>query len=201
MYEVIPKTKIDQNHLRSLSLSTEAYDFWSMPKELGLKADIMVPPDFQQNFERFLHKFNISYTIATDNVNAIVQKERFFQTISRTFNRQINFNRYLRYNEILDYLDSLAEKYPELVTVTTIGKSYEKRDIKTILISNGNSTEQKSTIFIDAGIHAREWIAPATALYMIHELVENNAENNNLLNNLNFIILPVINPGEFHFKW
>lgn len=28
----------------------------------------------------------------------------------------------------------------------------------------------KPSIFIDAGIHAREWIAPATALFIINEV-------------------------------
>lgn len=200
LYEVIPNTKVDQNHLRSLSLSTEAYDFWTMPKELGRKSDIMVAPDFQDNLENFLQKLNISYTVAVENVETIVQKERFLQAMSRAFSRPYKFNRYYRYNEIVDYIDNLAKKYPELVTVTTIGKSYEKKDIKMIFISDKNSSEIKNTILIDAGIHAREWIAPATAMYVIHELIEKYSENKNLLKNLDWIIVPVSNVDGYEYS-
>ncbi|TKR68533.1 hypothetical protein L596_024502 [Steinernema carpocapsae] len=34
-----------------------------------------------------------------------------------------------------------------------------------------NSTKPKNVLFINAGIHAREWVAPATALYTIRSLV------------------------------
>lgn len=199
MYRVIPHTKIEQNHLRTLSLSTEAYDFWSMPKQLGERSDVLVPPDYQKDFERFLQKFGIRYTIAMENVETVVQKERYLQSVSRTFSRSIKFNRYYMYNEIIEYLDNLAIKYPKLVTVNTIGKSFENRDIKTITISDKSSNETKNTILVDGGIHAREWISPATALYIIHELVENYAKNKKVLSNLNWIILPVVNPDGYEY--
>lgn len=31
-------------------------------------------------------------------------------------------------------------------------------------------TGKKISMWIDAGIHAREWIAPATAMYIVHEV-------------------------------
>lgn len=199
MYNVIPKTKSEQNHLHSLALSTESYDFWSMPKKIGEISDVLVPPEFQESFESLLKKFGIAYSIAMDNVETLVQKERFLQSVSRAFSRSIKFNRYYRYDEIVEYLDNLAVKYPKLVTVKTIGKSFENRDIKTITISDQHSNKKKNKILVDAGIHAREWIAPATALYIIHELVENFAKNRNVLNNLDWVILPVINPDGYEY--
>ena len=35
----------------------------------------------------------------------------------------------------------------------------------------------KPAMWIDAGIHAREWIAPATATWMLNELVENDDDH------------------------
>lgn len=127
-----------------------------MTKTIGDSSKVLVPPDYQDNFERFLHKFNITYTIAVDNVATVVEKERFLQSVSRAFTRSIKFNQYYRYNEIVDYLNNLAKIYPKLVTVNTIGKSFEGRDIKTITISDGQrSNGTKNTILVDAGIHAR----------------------------------------------
>lgn len=94
----------------------------------------------------------------------------------------------------------LAKDYPNVVTVETIGKSYENRDMNLVHISSGPRSPSKPIIFVDAGIHAREWIAPAVALYLINQLVENSA-NSNLLENLDWIILPSVNPDGYEFTW
>ena len=44
---------------------------------------------------------------------------------------------------------------------------------KTKLIHFFIAGVQKPTIFIEGGIHAREWISPATVTLFIHELVAN----------------------------
>jgi murein tripeptide amidase MpaA len=105
----------------------------------------------------------------------------------------ISFDRYYRHAEINKYLDSLGSDFPSQVKVENVGKSYEGRDIKVVTISNGDG-RSKNSIFIDAGIHAREWIAPATALYFISELVDAQSNFSRLLNELDFVIQPVVNP-------
>jgi murein tripeptide amidase MpaA len=44
-----------------------------------------------------------------------------------------------------------------------------------------------------SGIHAREWISPATVSYFIQQLVEVPA-NAKLLQNVDWYIMPVMNP-------
>ena len=44
------------------------------------------------------------------------------------------------------------------------------------------------------GIHAREWISPATATYIIKELVENYRQNQYLIDVFDFYVIPVANP-------
>ncbi|KAK5642670.1 hypothetical protein RI129_008837 [Pyrocoelia pectoralis] len=101
-------------------------------------------------------------------------------------------------HEIINaYLDTLAAQYPDLVQLETIGNSYEGRELKVIQIST-NRAASKPAIFIDAGIHAREWLAPAQALYIIKELVE-NVENRRLLEKVDWHILPVMNPDGYEY--
>lgn len=105
--------------------------------------------------------------------------------------------RFLRYDEILQFLDKIEAKSTESsvnVTVKTIGKSFEGREIKTVTISSGDG-KAKNSIFIDAGIHAREWIAPATALYIIDQL----ASGNYSLEDFDWVILPVVNPDGYEY--
>ena len=44
----------------------------------------------------------------------------------------------------------------------------------------------KPAVWIDGGIHAREWIAPATATWIIKELVENDYKHPDLTENLDW---------------
>ena len=51
----------------------------------------------------------------------------------------------------------------------------------------------KPAIFMDCGIHAREWVSPAFCLYAIDQLVEDQA----LLDLYDFYIIPVANPDGY----
>lgn len=96
-------------------------------------------------------------------------------------------------------MDHLAETYPEFVKIIDIGKSYEGRDLKMIHISKPSDVK-KPKIFIDGGIHAREWIAPAQVVYIINQLVENATANMDLLENLDWYLIPVVNPDGYEFS-
>ena len=68
-------------------------------------------------------------------------------------------------------MQKLAKKYPDRVEVETIGKSTEKRAINLMKIGFRNGTAKtKKIVWIDAGIHAREWIAPSSALYIANQV-------------------------------
>lgn len=53
-------------------------------------------------------------------------------------------------------------------------------------------------IISDAGIHAREWIAPAQALYVITKLVEDVTESD-VVENVDWVIVPLLNPDGYEF--
>ncbi|XP_077290254.1 carboxypeptidase B-like [Arctopsyche grandis] len=114
-------------------------------------------------------------------------------------NGTISFTSYNRYDEINAYLDVLAEKYPTRVTVETLGTTEEGREIKVIKISsNGGNDPNKPIIVSDAGVHAREWIAPATAMYMITKLVEDITERD-VADNVDWFIIPLTNPDGYEY--
>jgi len=83
-------------------------------------------------------------------------------------------------------MSRLAEEHPQIVRLEQIGKSYENRWIYKIKVCiciyhifiDGHKIFQigkpktflKPAIWIDAGIHSREWISISTALYIINEV-------------------------------
>ncbi|XP_070135470.1 carboxypeptidase B1-like [Drosophila bipectinata] len=109
-------------------------------------------------------------------------------------------NDYYTHEEIQDYLDGLARSYGNRVELKEVGKSYENRTLRTITISNGDGRPGKNVIFMDAGIHAREWLTHTTALNIINELVVNYEHNKDLLEDYEWIILPLVNPDGYTYS-
>lgn len=64
-------------------------------------------------------------------------------------------------------------------------------------ISNGNSGNK--AIWIDGGIHAREWISPASVTYVVNDLVENWDNQPDYIKNVNWYVLPVHNPDGYEY--
>ena len=56
----------------------------------------------------------------------------------------------------------------------------------------------KPAMWIDSGIHSREWISPAVGTWMLNELVENNAAHPTLIDMLDWYFLPVHNPDGYY---
>lgn len=55
-------------------------------------------------------------------------------------------------------------------------------------------------MFSIAGIHAREWIAPAVAVYLLHQLVEKYEENKQVADALDWTIIPLLNPDGYVYS-
>ena len=56
---------------------------------------------------------------------------------------------------------------------------------------------KKPAVWIDSGIHAREWITPAVNTWMLNELVENEDDHPDLLDKLDWYFLPLYNPDGY----
>ena len=50
------------------------------------------------------------------------------------------------------------------------------------------------------GIHAREWLAPSSAIYIINQLVERRENISSGMKSLDFYIIPVLNPDGYEFS-
>lgn len=97
-------------------------------------------------------------------------------------------------------MDDLAAKYPNVVTVETLGNSGKGLEMKVIKISTtGGADKSKPVIISDAGIHAREWIAPALALYVITKLVEDVTESD-VVDKIDWVIIPLLNPDGYEYS-
>nr|ATU82441.1 venom M14 protease [Lethocerus distinctifemur] len=111
----------------------------------------------------------------------------------------ISFHRYNTQEEIVEYVEYLSRVHPHLASSETIGYTAEGRPIQALRVSSDPSA-MKPAILIDAGIHAREWVAPAVALYLMYQLVENYRNNKALVDKLDWYVIPLLNPDGYAYS-
>ncbi|XP_017041461.1 carboxypeptidase B-like [Drosophila ficusphila] len=168
----------------------------------GNSAKVMVHPEEQVNFEKLMEENNADYDIISRDVALTLSSEYEANRMLREripYNGRLGTERYYTHDEINQFIADLAKEYPSRVFLKTVGKSYEGRSLKTITITNGDARRNKNVFLVDGGFHAREWISPAAAVYLISELVENLEENADLLQDFDWVILPVVNPDGYEF--
>ncbi|KAJ9061299.1 hypothetical protein DSO57_1022094 [Entomophthora muscae] len=106
------------------------------------------------------------------------------------------FGRYATYTGMRKMLFVWAKSHPGLATfIPSIGRSVEGRDLFAFKISTGPG---RRSIWINGGIHAREWISPAAVLYIINQLLTEKPE---LLNYFDFHFTPLANPDGYVYSY
>uniref|UniRef100_A0A915J6Y2 Peptidase M14 carboxypeptidase A domain-containing protein n=1 Tax=Romanomermis culicivorax TaxID=13658 RepID=A0A915J6Y2_ROMCU len=114
-------------------------------------------------------------------------------------------DKYHRYDEIVQFVKKLVEHYAHIAQLFKIGDTYEKRPIYGVKIGKPRTDGAlKKGIFIDAGVHAREWIAPAACLCVMNAFVRDYNKNmtiTKLVDNLDWYFVPNANPDGYEYTW
>ena len=77
------------------------------------------------------------------------------------------------YDELEAWIYHVSGKHDFNTEVFKIGETEEGRNIVGLHVGDKNHSSDKPKIFIECGIHAREWIAPAACRQFIHEILHN----------------------------
>lgn len=95
------------------------------------------------------------------------------------------------------WINALGKAYPDIVTVLSAGRTYENREIIGLKISHGPG---RKAIFLEGGIHSREWISPATVNFIANELlISDYAETKQAAHDFDWYIFPVTNPDGYFY--
>lgn len=113
------------------------------------------------------------------------------------------FEAFRDYDEFQLFLDDLVAQYPRLLTKSSIGRTFEGRDIVSIRLTTGGPA--KPVIYIEATTHAREWLAPTTALFTLTTLLEGyatgDATASRLVESLEWHFVIFLNADGYVFSW
>jgi murein tripeptide amidase MpaA len=111
----------------------------------------------------------------------------------------IAFDRFYRYSELTELVYAFARDFPDLVSVESIGKSHEGRDlwVATVTSTKTGPAADKPAFWVDGNIHATEVAASAANLYFLHVLTTQygiDADVTRALDTRAFYVCPRINP-------
>nr|USU81839.1 M14 metal carboxypeptidase 8 [Antheraea pernyi] len=164
--------------------------------------DILIKLNTLENVTRVFKRENIGYEVVIEDLQKRINEENpplddNEMELQDRRGHRMTWKQYHRLDDIHGFMDFLAKTYPSIVSVKSIGKSFEGRDLKVLRISDGKPTNK--AVFIDGGIHAREWISPATVTYFIYQIVENYDVESDDIKNIDWYFLPVVNPDGYEY--
>jgi murein tripeptide amidase MpaA len=109
------------------------------------------------------------------------------------------FDQFYRHEPLTELLFAYGEARPNLVSVRSIGKSHEGRDIWVVVLTNTatGADVDKPAFWLDGNIHAAELTASTTCLYYLHDLLTKygvDAQVTHLLDTRVVYMVPRLNP-------
>ncbi|XP_013097812.2 zinc carboxypeptidase [Stomoxys calcitrans] len=199
IYNVELDTEEHVHVFKQLEEQCDSMDFIGHAREVGQKLSILVAAHKVADLADLLEHYKVKHRILTYNFQEKIDKNYAAVLPVGTDLSKFDWYHYYHLETIYEWLDSLVKKYPNVVTMLDMGTSTKGVPIKGIKISHNTANK---AVFIEAGIHAREWIAPAAANYIINQLLTSTEENVvNLAKNFNWIIFPSINPDGYKYTF
>lgn len=202
LVQLIPSTEEQVTLLQQMQ-TTENVSFWTAPK-MNSHVDVHVQSETFGDFMKKVIEAKIHHNILSNNLQRNIDEEKAAMIAKAQAEGEPVVGNYATYDQINSWLSQMAMAYPDLATVGSIGQSWEGRETKIIKLGKQNTMgNPKPVIWIEGGIHAREWIVPATAIYIINKLLteyEIDDTVTSLLNEWDIHIVPTVNPDGYVYS-
>jgi carboxypeptidase A2 len=201
--EVTPRDRNDVINLHNMMLSDNQVDFWNEPSRVGAGVSVMVDPNHLNDVIRRLNSAGIEHRLRIKDVQKkLSQMWTEVDTNFRAYG-DMNLNEFNTLHKINKWMNKTASQCSSGLTcqVYSIGQSLKGNHLNVFKISKTGSSNRKA-FWIDATIHAREWISTATAVKIIDHLVKRDDTNaQRLVDQYDWYILPVMNPDGYEHSF
>lgn len=126
----------------------------------------------------------------------------WFKRIDET---HLDFTHYYSLEECEQTIDLFATRFPELVSVQTVGQSYQGRPLRVLTVCNSKTgaAETKPAMYIDSNIHGNEIQGTEIIFLTIWHLLKNYPHEpyiQKLVDTRTFYFWPVVNVDS-RYKW
>jgi hypothetical protein len=172
--------KASENKLEELSLFTSI--------DCKIENEYLVYVNEKQ-FSNFL-SLGLNYRLYQE------EKQEKQINVATTIEQMQSWDRYPSYQVYVDLIQKLAQDFPNICRLDTIGYSVENRLILSLKIYD-NATENAPKFFYSSTIHGDELTGAVVLLRLADYLLKNHQTNNeiqNLISNTQIYICPIANP-------
>ncbi|KAJ9590884.1 hypothetical protein L9F63_016089 [Diploptera punctata] len=188
-----PEEDHQLKYLHQLYQNSEGLDFWTIPRKLSDFVDVRVPPQLLEDFHKNVGKLNMK------NDTLGIEKAEEELVKSRSSNSRLDWHSYYDLDVIYDWMKEIANTYPDIVELYEGGTTYEERTILGVKLSY---KPNNPVVFIESGIHAREWVCPATTTCILNELLTSEDPDIRLIaENFDWHIFPIVNPDGYKYSF
>jgi hypothetical protein len=184
--EVLSSYRVDSPTEQQLAEIAARYEIASRE---GASYEVVVPRIFKSNFLKIAPEAQL----VTEDL-----REELVQSLARN---QDYLADYRSYDQVYSYLQGIAERYPQIATLQTYGKSSKGNPLYVLKLTNKNSRfSSKPALLIDAATHGDEIITTEVLLRLLEQLVQgygNDAEITRFIDRTTLLFVPVVNADGF----
>ncbi|RNA22669.1 carboxypeptidase A1-like [Brachionus plicatilis] len=199
-YKLIQITPKSVHHIQLLDSweNNPDFDVWNRIKSIEESVDVALSPKAFEHYKSLFKLASIPYTIINDNIQKLLDREQ--ESMIRNVGSRSIVGKYARYTEVMSFISNMEIDNPDIASTYSFGKTFENRDLKVLVLKT--STSQKN-VWIDCGIHSREWVSVSTCVWFIDRLIKDFRNSDpvatDLLNYYEFHILPIVNPDGYEY--
>jgi len=198
-----PKTQSDRDFLNGIGASdiSQYANMWGIPALDGLPVYIYVKVGGFDVTKAAFDKQNLAFETLIEDWQKLIDQEKFDiqQQREQHDSTDYDFETYHTFEEVVTFLKEEEEGNPAQINVTSLGKTYEGRDILLTKVSKSGSSGDKPIIYVNCAIHAREWITTAVCNWMIRQLT--SSKDSALLEKYDWWFVPIANPDGYVYSW
>ncbi|KAM5277473.1 mast cell carboxypeptidase A [Hipposideros larvatus] len=199
---VKPQDEKQANLIKDLA-QTNQLDFWypdaAHHVAPNMTVDFQVSEEESQSIQSALDQNQMHYEILIRNLQEEIEKQ--FDVKEHIPGRH-SYAKYNNWDKIVAWTEKMVHKRPEMVSRIKIGTTVEDNPL--YILKVGKKDERRKAIFMDCGIHAREWISPAFCQWFVYQATKTYGKNKimtKLLDQMNFYVLPVFNVDGYIWSW
>lgn len=198
---ITPKNDAQLQFLKQWIKDSDNLDVWAEPSAPGHNVDVHVHNNNIADVKAMLEKNKIAFGIMVDDVEDLLNEEEA-SNYKNAFYGSFDYTKYNQWSEIKMELQNLARKYRGRASLFEVGKTYEGEIQLGIKVTNGDG-RAKPVVWIDGGIHAREWISPATVMYFMNKMLTDGSDSrvSQALARYDFYFLPVFNIDGYKYTF
>ncbi|XP_045047975.2 mast cell carboxypeptidase A isoform X2 [Desmodus rotundus] len=202
VFRVKPQDENQANIIKDLA-KTNKLDFWY--PDAGLHVATNMTVDFQvsdkesQSIQSALDQNKMHYEILIHDLQEVIEKQF---DVKEDMPGRHSYAKYNSWDKIVAWTEKMVHKCPDMVSRIKIGTTVEDNPLYVLKI--GKKDERRKAIFMDCGIHAREWISPAFCQWFVYQATKTYGKNKimtKLLDQMNFYVLPVFNVDGYIWSW